>query len=276
MNEAELIFCEVLNCSRSFLYMNKGVRLDCQQASLISAALKRRLKGEPVQYILGKAEFMGLEFRVNKDVLIPRPETEILVEAALKELAVIPEQSLSVNVLEIGTGSGCIAVSLAKSRPGQNLKITATDISEKALRVARENAVLNRVDDKIEFMQGDLFPSSLSVNTPGAINKGQYALCVSNPPYIPDALIAGLPHEVRCEPSVALAAGRDGLDFYRRITSSIGPYLKEGGLLMLEMGYGQADCVTNIFKQARNFTVIELIKDYSGISRVIVAKKITA
>lgn len=150
MNETELLFSEVLDCDRASLYLDKGLIFDKYKSRFISTVLKRRLRGEPLQYILGKAGFMGLEFKVNKDVLIPRQETEILVEAAIKYA---PGKS----VLELGTGSGCIAVSLAKFLP--TVKIYAADISLSALEVARENAALNDVAGRIEFIQGGQQPT---------------------------------------------------------------------------------------------------------------------
>jgi len=272
VNEAELLFSEILNCDRMSLYLNKEYILDKDKSVLISAALKRRISGEPIQYILGKAEFMGLEFRVNPDVLIPRPETEILVETAIGQ--VTPSLSLGtpfgrtsqshnvtcINMLDLGTGSGCIAISLAKLLP--NSHITATDISDKALLAARENAELNCV--RVNFVQSDLF---------GGLHPTSYDLIVSNPPYIPSLEIQDLQPEIGYEPISALDGGSDGLDFYHRIIKDAPQYLKGNGYLIMEMGFRQRDDIKDIFQENKNFKVIDIVSDYNKIDRVIIAQK---
>lgn len=264
MNEAELLFTSILNCERASLYLNKNKVLDRKESSFISSVLKRRFLGDPIQYILGRQEFMGLEFRVNKDVLIPRQETEILVEIVLQYVTRSQgRKDTSVNILDIGTGSGCIAISLAKFLP--DVKITATDISQEALNIAVENAKAHRAEDRISFICGDLF-------TPYAIRLTPYDLIVSNPPYIPGAEIAGLQPEISYEPAVALDGGEDGLDFYRRIIQESPLYLKPGGFLIMETGIGQSGEIKNIFKIAGNFEIIEVVKDYNGIDRVAIAR----
>lgn len=262
MTEAELLFSEALNCSRASLYLDKDKILEKTRASFISSVLKRRVCGEPLEYILGKTEFMGLEFKVTPDVLIPRQETEILVDTAIKLAAGRLPQA--VNILDIGTGCGCIAVSLAKFLVGA--KIDAIDVSRNALKVARDNAKLNGVADKIKFIQSNLFESL-------PICDLQYALCISNPPYIPSVEIEELQPEIRYEPRIALDGGQDGLDFFRRIISEAPVYLKEGGFLILEMGFSQKAQIENIFQKTENFEIIEVAKDYNNIDRVVVAKK---
>ena len=231
---------------------------------MLSSALKRRISAEPIQYILGKTEFMGFEFKVTPDVLIPRQETEILVETAVKYVAASQSHNAtSINILDLGTGSGCIAISLAKLLP--NAKITATDISDRALAVALRNAELNGV--KVNFIQSDLFHNyNLEPDT--------YNLIVSNPPYIPTAQMKTLQPEVRYEPGIALDGGRDGLDFYRRIIGSSALYLEGDGFLILEAGFNQRDAIENIFQKARDFKITDAIKDYNHIDRVIVAQKL--
>ncbi len=155
MTEVELLFTEILNCNRLTLYLHKEMFLDKAKTSLISNALKRRIQGEPLQYILGKTEFMGLEFKVTPEVFIPRPETEILVETVIDYAYCL--SPMAYRILELGTGSGCIAVSLAKLLPG--VIITATDVSYKAIEIAQGNALLNNVADKIRFIHSDLFTS---------------------------------------------------------------------------------------------------------------------
>jgi len=266
MNEAELLFTDILKCGRHQLYSDRRISLAKEDAALISSALRRRIQGEPVQYILGKTEFMGLEFKVNPDVLIPRQETEILVEKALEVLKCSSAQVLQKRqILEIGTGSGCIAIALAKYMPGCN--ITATDISSDALELAKENALLNDVLNKIEFIQGDLF-------TPYPVPCTLYDIIVSNPPYVASVDIDGLQPEIQYEPRAALDGGKDGLDFYRRIIAQSPVYLRDEGFLMLEIGFGQREAVVDIFEFSSKFEIIETAKDYSGIDRVIIARKL--
>lgn len=262
MDEAELLFTDMLKCDRLSLYQNKDAALDREKARFAASVLKRRSAGEPLQYILGKSDFMGLEFKVTPDVLIPRPETEILVEAAIGYIKKAQDKDTAFNVLELGTGSGCIAVSLAKSLP--DVFITATDVSEKALAVARENAFLNKVSRNIEFLHSDLFH---------LCNKA-YDAIISNPPYIPSGEIEKLQQEVQFEPRIALDGGADGLNFYRNIVSEAKHYLKRGGLLILEVGFDQVEAVKNIFSaSSRRFEIIHIVMDYNKIDRIVVAKR---
>lgn len=261
MTEAELLFTEILNCNRQDLYLNKEAFLDKAAASLISSALKRRVQGEPLQYILGKTEFMGLEFKVTPEVFIPRPETEILVETAIKSVH-SPLCPAVHSILDVGTGSGCIAISLAKFL--KNARVNAIDISNAALKVARQNAQLNNVE--INFIQSDLFNT---VNS----RLSAVDLIVTNPPYVPTREIGKLQPEIRYEPAIALDGGKDGLDFYRRIIQEAPRFLREGGFLIMEMGFNQAEAIKNIFQKSGVFEIIELIKDYNNIERAIVAKK---
>jgi len=262
MNETELLFTDILNCNHLSLYLNKDIFLDRAKSFLVSGVLKRRIRGEPLQYILGKTEFMGLEFKVTPHVFIPRPETEILVE---KTIEIGRSSELGVrSILDIGTGSGCIVVSLAKFLP--NVNITAADISPKAIEIARCNALLNNVADKIKFIYSDLFTSyELRLMT--------YDIIVSNPPYISTAEIEALQPEVKYEPHMALDGGKDGLDFYRRIINKAPRYLRKDGFLIMEMGFNQKDAIKNIFQKTGYFEIIELIKDYNNIDRIIIAKK---
>ncbi len=257
MDEAELLFTNILGCRRQDLYRNKKAVLNKEQSVLLAGALKQRISGRPLQYILSQADFFGFQFKVTPDVLIPRPETEILVETAIKYAR---DKRAEVRILDIGTGSGCIAVSLAKLLP--QARIFATDISVKALEVAGENARLHNVIDKINFSCADLFPSCDS----------PYDLIVSNPPYIASGEIEQLQLEVRQEPRLALSAGIDGLDFYHKIIPQAGGYLKTNGYLLMEIGFGQRKKIEKIFQNSPNFEIIEIIKDYSGIDRIMVAK----
>ena len=259
MTETELVFTQVLNCNRASLYLNKGRVLNRKESALISAVLKRRIKGQPLQYILGQTEFMGLKFKLTPDVFIPRPETEILVETAM---SIVHSSQFTVHsILDIGVGSGCVAISLAKSL--KNVDVYGIDISKEALKVAEQNALLNKV--KINFMQSDLFLNQ-------QLRTINYELIISNPPYIPSADIENLQPELHYEPSVSLDGGRDGLDFYRKIISSAPNYLSADGFLVMEMGFNQAQTVKELFYSSKKFDIIKVVKDYQGIDRVIVAE----
>ena len=258
MTEAELVLTQVLNCDRLSLYLNKEARLDRNKSAQVALILKRRIMGEPLQYILGSTEFMGYEFKVDKRALIPRPETEILISATLEKLKSTGKTARP-KILDLGTGSGCIAVCLAKLLP--QALIWATDISLGALQLAEENADLHKV--KVKFLRSDIF-SALEKN------QEKFDLIISNPPYIARKEFCGLAKEISFEPVLALEAGIDGLVFYRRIISQAADYLKEDGFLILEMGLGQRCSIENIIKKSKNFEVIEIIKDYNNIERVMV------
>jgi len=270
VNEAELLFSQVLGCDRLDLYLNKDKYLSGKKLNFITNALARRIKGEPIQYILGKTEFMGLELKIGAGVFIPRPETEILVETAIKYVQGAPRlrsgqagcRVQGKRILDLGTGSGCIAVSLAKYLT--DIEIDASDISDQALAVAHDNAKLNKVS--VNFFKSDLFLSS-------KLYAPSYDLIVSNPPYVSEGEIGKLQPELRFEPRVALSGGLDGLDFYRRIIPESADYLKSNGLLMMEIGFGQRQAIEKIFSGSGKFKVIEVVKDYNNIDRVIVARK---
>lgn len=261
-----MLFTDILGCDRVSLYLNKRLPLGKDAGVKISQALKKRIQGEPLEYILGKSGFMGLEFKVNQDVLIPRQDTEILVETALeliKDKTGQGKPSGILNILDIGTGSGCIAVSLAKFCP--QAVITAVDISPKALDVAKENSLLNNVGRNIDFVRADLFDSD-------RITRAGYDLIISNPPYVGLDEIGALAPEVRCQPEISLYAGEDGLDIYRRLIPQAADYLKPGGFLCLEVGYSQMEKVKGIFKSVEKFTVKKMVRDYNNIERVILAR----
>ncbi|MHB8154554.1 MAG: peptide chain release factor N(5)-glutamine methyltransferase [Candidatus Omnitrophota bacterium] len=260
MTEAELVLTHVLNCDRLSLYLNKDTCLDRNKSVQVSAILKRRIIGEPLQYILGSTEFMGYEFKVDKRALIPRPETETLISCALEELKSTGKTG-QLKILDLGTGSGCIAVCLAKLLP--QALIWAADISWAALQLAKENADLHKV--KVKFLWGDIF---------GALEKEQkeFDLIISNPPYIAKGEFCGLARELFFEPVLALEAGIDGADFYRRIISQAAFYLNTDGLLAFEVGANQADLV-KVMLEGKNFSDIKIIKDYNNINRVVMGKK---
>ena len=261
MNESELLFTEILGCDRASLYLKKNVPVAKTTLCRIASALKRRMRGEPVSYILGKTEFMGFEFKVGPAVLIPRPETELVVETALRHAAKLPGRpGAVVKILDVGTGSGCIAVSLAKNLA--HCRIDAIDISEVALAVAIENAALHNAE--INFIQGDLLSCELPPTA--------YDLIISNPPYVLSAEIKNLQPEVQHEPRAALDGGTDGLGFYRAIIARAPCTLRDGGFLIMEMGFKQCVAITQIVQGAGNFIIQEVKKDYNGIERVMVAQ----
>ncbi len=260
MNEAEVLFTEVLGCQRHNLYLDKDKILAREKSGIISRTLKRRINGEPLDYILGKCEFMGLEFKVDSRVLIPRADTEVLVETVI-ELS--KEKTGKMRILDIGTGSGCIAVSLAKFIP--QAFIDAVDISFDALEVAKINAGLNGVKDKIEFIKSNLFDNDI-------IRQGNYDIIISNPPYIATREINGLDKEVKSQPGLALDGGYDGLDFYHRIIKDAPNYLKAKGFLIMEIGFKQRLKVENIMSKKQKIKLLKVVKDYGDIERVLVAQ----
>ena len=258
MNEAELVLTDVLKCNRASLYLDRQKRLPPQAGRVLSGILKRRCAGESLYYILGKAEFMGLEFRVTADCLVPRPETELLVETVLSAASSLAQP----RILDIGTGSGCIAITLARLLP--KAIITATDVSAAALDVARDNALRLSVQDRIHFVCSDIFP-------PPA--PALYDCIVSNPPYIRTDDIKDLSPEVRSEPRVALDGGSDGLDLYRRIFAGAHAYLVPGGMVAMEVGFDQADAVRHIIVASKKYKVKQFVLDYNSIQRIVVATK---
>ena len=252
--EAEWLLCAATGLDRVGLYLHYDKPLNDGELAAYRALVARRAKREPLQHILGSQEFCGLDFEVNADVLIPRYDTELLVSEAVTRA---PDAR---SALDIGTGSGCIAVSLQKRLPKAH--ITATDISEAALMVARRNAAKNGA--VVEFLRGSLF-------TPVAGRR--FDLIVSNPPYIPTADIAALEQEVRdYDPFAALDGGNDGLHFYRSLIPEAAEYLNRGGWLLVEIGIGQANDVAELFKMAGSYRQPITAIDSGGIERVVGAQ----
>ncbi len=228
------------------------------EAGRYAKLLERRYRGEPIQYITGETEFYGLDFRVTPDVLIPRPETEHLVETVLRVAASFQAP----RIVDIGTGSGAIAIALAHHLP--NAAITAIDISRSALGVARQNAEPNGVYDRIRFLEGDLL---------APVAGQQFEIVASNPPYVPAIDRASLAVEVRDhEPALALFAGDDGLGIYRRLIPAAFAALVPGGYLALEIGYGQSTAVGELLGDA-GFDQIEFFSDLQNIPRVALAQR---
>jgi len=252
---AELMLAHILDCKRLDLYLSFDRPLSEEEVSRYRTYLKRRGEFEPLQYILGSVEFYGLPFAVNSSVLIPRQETEILVEEIINRY----RSKENLAILDIGTGSGNIAVSLARSLPGSVL--TAIDISKGALELAEKNAVMNKVENQIKFIQHDI----LNNGTFG----GGFDIIVSNPPYVSMKEFEELRPELKVyEPRHALTDDSDGLIYYRAIISKSVAMLKPGARLFFEIGAGQAEDVKIIFVQ-NNFSGVEITNDYLGIQRVI-------
>lgn len=263
-SSCEWILSELLGMCRTALYLDETV-LPGEICDRFSQMVKDLQRGEPLQYLLGRAFFMGDSFEVTPNCFIPRPETEILVEASLdylKEAAIrSPKPSLFIDV---GTGSGCIAISLTKRIPSS--KMLAIDLAEGALRVACRNSIFHGVSDRISWILGDGL-------TPLGRKAVQADAILSNPPYIPREALDFLPHNVRREPKVSLDGGTSGLSFYRRMAEEAPPFLKEGGLLFLEIGENQASPVADIFTEKSFFHVVEVRKDLCGVPRVVVFRK---
>ncbi|MBF8983745.1 peptide chain release factor N(5)-glutamine methyltransferase [Lutibacter sp. B2] len=260
--DAEVLLCHILQINRLYLFLNRKNHLTEEQYDAYTEFVEKRIAGVPVQYIINKQEFMALDFYVEEGVLIPRPDTEILVEYIIDWMKA-KKTNEEINIADLGVGSGAITVSLAKYIP--NAKLYGVDISQKALDIATKNAKANEV--QITFVKGDLLEPLKELKL-----KGKLDVLVSNPPYIPKKDIDGLQIEVsKYEPRLALDGGEDGLNFYRRIVDEGYIYSKKGGLIALEVGHDQADDVVGLLKAKEVYTNIQKIKDLSGIERVVVA-----
>lgn len=265
--DAETLLLYLEKADRTFLYVHRNDATDEYRADAYFGLIDRRAAGEPLQYILGSQEFMGLNFAVNPSVLIPRQDTETLVELALKRAG---EKKRSLSILDMCCGSGAIAVSMAHFLP--KAKITACDISPEALEVARGNAARNGLNGRIEFRESDLFFMTKRKKTVRI--KDSFDMILSNPPYIPTQDIDTLQTEVRDhEPIKALDGGSDGLDFYRRIAEDAFGSLKKDGLMFLEIGCDQAKAVTSLLSGAGYYSEIEVHKDLTGLDRVISCRR---
>lgn len=256
-NKARAILQYTLKKSREYTIIYDTKEVTQKQRDEFVKNIKRLISGEPLQYITGVQEFMKINFIVTKDVLIPQPDTEILVEEAIK----IANRLDNPLILDLCTGSGAIAVSLAKNIP--NAKIVATDISKRALEIARQNAKLNGVLNNIDFIESNLFDK---------IKNIKFDIIVSNPPYIETDEIRKLPKDVRQEPTIALDGGKDGLDFYRKIFAKGNEYLNRQGFLCVEIGYNQKEAVRKIIEKKERYVQTYCIKDLCQNDRVIVTQ----
>ena len=253
--DARLLLEYVCGTDHSVLLTHPDRELTDDEEKSYESAISRRSSREPVAYILGTWDFMGLSFKVTGDVLIPEQDSEFLVEEALRHC----EDGM--KVMDLCTGSGCIGLSILKFT--NDTSAVCTDISEAALSVAKENAKKLGLDDRVSFLKTDLFPGD---------NKEKFDIIVSNPPYIRSDVIQTLEPEVRdFEPRLALDGSEDGLVFYRRIADTAPLFLYSSGYLIMEIGYDQAEAVKGIFEKKGCYHAVEVIKDFSGNDRVIKA-----
>lgn len=248
----------ILNMNKTQLIANDEKEISEEEKTRYYLALIEIIQGMPIQYITNNQEFMKLNFYVDKNVLIPQPDTEILVEEVIE---IINKNNEEVKVLDICTGSGCIGTSIAKYT--KKVAITMSDISSKALNIAKNNYTKNIEDtSKVEFIKSDMFKNI----------KGKYDIIVSNPPYIESEEISKLDKQVQNEPHLALDGGEDGLEFYRKLAGKAHKFLNKNGYLCMEIGYNQKKQIMQLLKENKNYKEIYSKKDLSQNDRIIIAK----
>lgn len=253
---AKELLSYVLKKDKSYLTINMDLSLTDEEYTKFTQYINQIINGKPLQYITQKQEFMKIDFFVNENVLIPQPDTEVLVETVLEICKKYDKQNL--KILDLCTGSGAIAISLSKIL---DIKIFASDISQKALEIAKKNNIANNT--KVKFIESDLFKQ---------INEEKFDIIVSNPPYIKNKDIKTLSKQVQNEPFIALAGGEDGIDFYRKIIGDSYKYIKKNGFLCLEIGYDQKEDLIKLIKQNENYKYENCIKDLSNNDRCIVVR----
>ena len=258
--KSKMIMENVLGQNRQYIIANDLNQLDCKQEKEYFFEIEKLLENNPIEYITNKKEFMNLELYVNQDVLIPRQDTEILVEEVINIFQNIKAENI--QILDMCTGSGAIAIALAKNV--EKCIVDAVDISSGALEVVRKNVVKNQVEDKINIINSDLFSK---------VPNKKYNLIVSNPPYIERNVIENLDKQVQKEPIIALDGGEDGLDFYKKIINKASSYLESNGYLCFEIGYNQKNEVQNLLSNSGKYQNIYCKKDLCGNDRVVIAKK---
>lgn len=252
---SKMLLKSILHVDTTYLIINSEKEINKEIENKYKKGINDLKSGKPLQYITNKQEFMGLDFYVDENVLIPQPDTEILVEEVLKKIEKLKDK---INVLDICTGSGAIGVSIAKN--ATNVNVTMSDISENALKVAQKNAKTNEVLDKCKFIKSNMFENI----------EEKYNVIVSNPPYIKSKIIKTLEKEVQNEPLIALDGGEDGLDFYKIIIQTAYKHLKENGILALEIGYDQKEEVINLIEESNKYINIYCKKDLAGNDRIII------
>lgn len=260
--DAETLLLHLTGAARTVLFTEPECPVDEQTLSQYDALVDRRLTGEPIQYLVGEQEFYGLSLKVTPAVLIPRPETELLVEAVLVRLLSEKSKNRTLRIIDVGTGSGAIAIAIASHLP--NAEITALDLSEAALTVARANGVRLGVADRITFIQSDLLHE--------VTDEASFDAILSNPPYISHLDRESLHRQVRdFEPETALFARNDGLEIYQRFIPQAAALLRPGGLLAMEMGFGQSEALQSLLNK---WSDVRILDDLQGIARVILAQKV--
>ena len=257
--QARVLLSYVLKMDKNKLIINSEETVENQLEKTYLQLLGKLIDGKPIQYLTNQQEFMKINFYVDENVLIPQPDTEILVEEVLKYAH---KTNTEIKILDLCTGSGAIGISLAKYI--QNSKVWVSDISNNAIQIAKLNAEKNLVHTKMNFIESDMFKK---------IDENQFDIIVSNPPYIKTKVIKTLPEQVKEEPYIALDGGRDGLEFYKIIANEANNYLKKNGKIFLEIGFDQKEEVIEILKETGKYNNIECIKDLSGNDRVIICSK---
>ncbi len=258
--KSKMIMENVLGQNRQYIIVNDLNQLDYEQEKEYFFEIEKLLENNPIEYITNKKEFMNLELYVNQDVLIPRQDTEILVEEVINILQNIKAENI--QILDMCTGSGAIAIALAKNV--EKCIVDAVDISSGALEVVKKNIVKNKVEGRVNIINSDLFSK---------VPNKKYNLIVSNPPYIERNVIENLDKQVQKEPIIALDGGEDGLDFYKKIINKASSYLESNGYLCFEIGYNQKNEVQNLLSNSGKYQNIYCKKDLCGNDRVIIAKK---
>lgn len=257
--KVDILLQYVLDLNKTEIIINSNKEVEEEKKSLFFKYISEIIEGKPVQYITKKQEFMNLKFYVDENVLIPQPDTEILVEEVLKKINKINDKK-TIKILDMCTGSGAIAISIKKyaESSNKNLEVYALDISEQALEIAKKNAKNNKVN--INFILSDMFSN---------VKEKDFDIIVSNPPYIESKTILELSKEVQNEPYIALNGGEDGLDFYRIIAQKGYTYLNEKGCVLLEIGYKQKEKVMELFELEKKYNKGECIQDLAGNNRVL-------
>ncbi len=265
--EAGSLLGHLIERDRTFIISHADDSISAEDLRKFDELVEWRSRGKPLQYLTGNQEFFGLDFEVTPDVLIPRPETELLIEVALK---LIGDPEAENFICDVGTGSGCIVVTLLSRLP--DARALALDISPAAIEVAKRNALRHAVNERLEFLVSDCFAALTGEDT-------KFDLIVSNPPYIPAADIEGLQREVRdYEPHLALEAGADGLSIIRRLLADVGKHLKPGGHFVFEIGFEQREAVENLIApivQAGAWSLVDIYPDLQGIPRTVALRKIS-
>ena len=257
--KVRMLLAHFLKRSKEYILTHEMEIINKQIEDNLENAVQKLAKGLPIQYITNKQEFMKIEFYVDENVLIPQPDTEILVEEVLTLL----ENKKQAKVWDLCTGSGCIGIAIAKYK--EKVEILATDISSKALQIAKLNAEKNLVHTKMTMREANLFEG---------IEERNFDVIVSNPPYIKSNVIGSLSKEVQREPKLALDGGEDGIFFYKEIVKQASNYLKQGGYLCLEIGFDQKESVMTLVKEDKHYTEIQAKTDLTELDRIIIAKRV--